>query len=72
MPVKPCTKDGKNGYKWGDEGKCYTGPDAKEKAANQGRAIKARKSKAANNEELVNGWMKELNDICQEKENTDG
>jgi hypothetical protein len=24
MPVKDCELDGKSGYKWGDEGKCYT------------------------------------------------
>ena len=41
MPLKKCTVDGKSGWKWGDSGKCYTGPDAKEKALEQGRAIKA-------------------------------
>ena len=24
MPVKQCSRDGKPGYKWGDEGYCYT------------------------------------------------
>lgn len=24
MPVKDCSENGKQGYKWGDEGKCYT------------------------------------------------
>ena len=24
MPVKECSLEGKPGYKWGDEGKCYT------------------------------------------------
>jgi hypothetical protein len=51
MPIKPCKIDGKPGYKWGDNGKCYlykTGDDnskkrAKEKALKQARAIKARK-----------------------------
>lgn len=42
IPVKRCQKDGKKGWKWGDEGKCYTGSDAKEKALAQGQAIKAR------------------------------
>jgi len=23
MPIRPCTKDGKPGYKWGSEGACY-------------------------------------------------
>jgi hypothetical protein len=39
-----CTADGKSGYKWGNSGKCYTGPDAKTKAALQGRAIEANKA----------------------------
>lgn len=43
MPLKRCTEDGKSGWKWGDEGKCYTGEGAKEKALRQGRAIQARK-----------------------------
>lgn len=44
MPLKQCTSDGKSGWKWGDEGKCYTGPDAKEKAKKQGRAIESGKA----------------------------
>lgn len=47
MPVKKCEKDGKPGYKYGDEGKCYTyekgneeeRKKAKEKAFKQGAAI---------------------------------
>jgi len=39
MPVKNCSINGNEGYKWGDNGKCYTGPDAKEKAIAQGVAI---------------------------------
>jgi hypothetical protein len=39
MPVKSCQINGEPGYKWGDEGKCYTGPDAKAKAYEQGKAI---------------------------------
>lgn len=38
MPVK---KTSSGGYKWGEKGKTYYGPNAKEKAAKQGRAIKA-------------------------------
>jgi len=43
MPVQKCSKNGKEGYKWGKEGKCFTGPNAKEKAKEQGQAIKAKK-----------------------------
>lgn len=41
MPVK---KSG-GGYKYGDEGKVYKGPGAKQKAEKQGRAIKASQAK---------------------------
>jgi hypothetical protein len=39
MPLKRCQIEGKSGYKWGDEGKCYTGSDAKRKAIAQGIAV---------------------------------
>ena len=39
MPLKRCQINNQKGWKWGDEGKCYVGPDAKEKALKQGRAI---------------------------------
>ena len=39
MPVKECQINGQKGYKWGDQGKCYVGRDAKQKAINQGIAI---------------------------------
>ena len=38
MPLMEC---GEGGYKWGDGGVCFTGPDAKERAAAVGRAIAA-------------------------------
>lgn len=44
MPVMSCTKDGQSGYKWGESGTCYVGPDAKKRAKEQGRAIEASKS----------------------------
>jgi len=24
MPIQECSEDGESGYKWGEEGKCYT------------------------------------------------
>jgi len=39
MPLKRCTSNGKSGWKWGDQGKCYTGPGAKKRAIKQGIAI---------------------------------
>lgn len=44
MPIKKCSVDGKSGYKYGDSGHCYTGPNAKEKALLQMRAIKSNSS----------------------------
>jgi len=45
MPVHKITttRDGKTiiGYRWGGHGKLYTGPDAKGRAAAQGRAAYA-------------------------------
>ncbi len=55
MPLKRC---GKNGWKWGDGGKCYTGKDAKKQAIKQGIAIEGPKkfSQMANDDfELSKG-----------------
>lgn len=49
MPLMPCRRDYKPGYKWGEEGHCYTytpgdGPAkerARQRALAQGRAIQA-------------------------------
>lgn len=43
MPLIKCSKDGQDGWQWGKSGVCYIGPDAKEKALEQGRAIEASK-----------------------------
>lgn len=43
MPLKQCTKGGKRGWKWGDNGACYIGKGGKAKAKRQGRAIEANK-----------------------------
>ena len=40
MPIQECQINGESGFKWGDKGKCYTGPDAKEKALKQGKAMR--------------------------------
>lgn len=51
MPVKPCSKNGKKGFKWGNQGFCYVEGSAesnRRKAARQGQAIKA--SQTANQE----------------------
>ena len=43
MPIERCQANGTSGYRWGKQGKCYTGPGAREKAAEQGRAIERQK-----------------------------
>lgn len=45
MPMMRCEKDGVQGWKWGENGTCYVGEDAKEKAEEQRRAIEASKHK---------------------------
>ena len=45
MPLKRCSKDGQEGWKWGDEGHCYIGPNAKENALKQGKAIEISKNR---------------------------
>jgi len=39
MPLQACSVDGTDGWRWGAQGKCYTGPDAKQKALAQGIAM---------------------------------
>lgn len=51
MPVQTCQQKGKPGYKWGQQGKCYTytkgnrtsEANALAKASLQGRAVEANK-----------------------------
>lgn len=38
MPLKRCTKNGQQGWKFGDKGACYTGPGGKAKAIKQALA----------------------------------
>jgi hypothetical protein len=45
MPLKRCKVGGKWGWKYGDSGKCYTGPDARKKAEKQAAAIKISQNK---------------------------
>jgi hypothetical protein len=39
MPIKQCVINGKKGWKYGDMGTCYTGPNGKQEAIKQGIAI---------------------------------
>lgn len=38
MPLQNCSANGTSGWRWGEQGKCYTGPGAKKKAIRQGLA----------------------------------
>ena len=40
MPVIRCSVNGEPGWKWGEGGKCYTGPDGRQQAEAQGRAVR--------------------------------
>lgn len=42
-PVMPCQRDGQSGFKWGPAGVCFTGADARDRAAAVGRAIHAQR-----------------------------
>lgn len=42
MPLKRCSCNGVSGWKWGDRGTCYCGPDGRAKAVKQAQAILAR------------------------------
>tara|TARA_R110000824_G_scaffold397216_2_gene599743 strand:+ start:823 stop:1095 length:273 start_codon:yes stop_codon:yes gene_type:complete len=54
MPLKKCSESQKSGWKWGDSGKCYTGPEGKKKAIRQGISIEGPKNfqKMASSNEL--------------------
>ena len=43
MPAVKCSVNGEDGWKWGEEGKCYTGENGKQEAEIQGRAISMNK-----------------------------
>ena len=45
MPIMKCTKNGKSGYKWGRMGACFVGPEGKQKAEAQARAILSSQAK---------------------------
>jgi hypothetical protein len=47
MPVQRCKRSGQDGWRWGNSGFCYLGPDAKGKAMVQGAAIEASKARAS-------------------------
>lgn len=58
MPIKRCEKDGKAGFKYGDEGTCYTGPNGKEKAIRQAIAISKSVGEGIHLEETYNDYPK--------------
>lgn len=65
MPLMQCTKDGKSGWKFGESGHCYTGPNGKSNAARQGRAIEMSKHAKG---ELTQGFLSELHRLIHETE----
>lgn len=57
MPIQRCTIGGNRGYKWGQQGTCYTGPNGRRKALRQAAAIKA--SQAGNARYVANTGLTE-------------
>ena len=47
MPIRACTLRGNKGWKFGQAGSCFTGPDAHEQARQQGLAVLTSQAKAA-------------------------
>lgn len=46
MPVMKCIREGKEGYKYGDGGYCFLGPDAESKAKKVAEAVHAQRNDA--------------------------
>jgi len=53
MPLKRCEANGQSGWKWGDQGHCYTGRGAKEKAIKQAAAINYDKKRRGEQPERI-------------------
>jgi hypothetical protein len=66
VPIKQCSEGGKPGYKWGDQGACYTyspGDDAgrakaRVKAGMQGEAIAFQRARKAGRTKPTHGDFK--------------
>ena len=67
MPVQSCRDNGKPGFKWGTEGKCYTyrandessRQRARAAAERQGRAVEANRTKGKQNGQEKSSEKKE-------------
>jgi hypothetical protein len=75
MPIISCEKNGQKGFKFGESGTCYTGKNAKEKAAKQAIAIgKGKFPKDEYDEEdkeLIEKLEKEYEeDLCKNKKDS--
>ena len=64
MPLQKCSSNGMSGWKYGNSGKCYTGPDGKKKAIKQGLAENNGKWSNASNEEITE---QEIKDVMNEQ-----
>lgn len=66
MPLMKCTKDGKQGWRYGESGVCYTEKDGKMRAVKQGLAINNGKWSDASMDNLTKA---ELHEALQEYQN---
>lgn len=46
MPIQRCSNGDKSGFRYGNSGRCYTGPGAKKKAQKQAVAINLSQKRA--------------------------
>jgi hypothetical protein len=56
MPIKQCIINGKRGWKWGDMGTCYTGPNGRQDAIKQAIANTPPKPKEVSDLELAKSY----------------
>lgn len=66
MPINSCSLNGKSGYKWGDQGKCYThdnSPDSKKAAKKKALAQATAMGEFAKADEMIDGYPAATQDI---------
>lgn len=64
-----CQKDGKPGWKWGEHGVCFIGPNGRSRAAAVGRAIHAQRDKSAMNTMETKNFGGQIDEIKADQRN---
>ena len=66
MPINSCSLNGKNGYKWGDQGKCYTHngtPESEKSAKKKALAQATAMGEFSKADEMIDGYPAATQDI---------